>query len=232
MAFFEDKYGDVVRVVQIGDYSYELCGGTHVPQTGRVGFVKVLGESSIGSNLRRVEALTGIEGLRYVNAKLRDAERAAELIRVPTDELYEGIERLVATQKELQKALEQQERSGIAAAVDELVGQARDAGRGKIVVAKRTEPANVLRELAMALRDKLRSGVVILGTASNGSANLVAAASRDLGIDAREIVRAGAQHLGGKGGGKPDLAMGGGSNAAGIDDALAAAASEAERLIA
>ena len=231
MAFFEDKYGDVVRVVQIGDYSYELCGGTHVPQTGRVGFIKVLGEGSIGSNLRRVEALTGIEGLRYVNAKLHEAERAAELIKVPTDELYQGIERLVATQKELQKALDRQERSGIAAAVDELVAQAKDAGRGKLVVAKRTEPAGVLRELAMALRDRIRSGVIVLGTASNGSANLVAATTKDLGVDAREILRAGAAHIGGKAGGKPDLAMGGGPNPAGIDEALAVAQAEAERLL-
>jgi alanyl-tRNA synthetase len=231
MAFFEDKYGDVVRVVQIGDYSYELCGGTHVPHTGRVGFVKVLGEASIGSNLRRVEALTGLEGLRYVNQKLREAERAAALIKVPTDELYQGIERLVATQKEMQKALEQQARSGVAAAVDELVREAREAGRGKLVVAKRSESAGVLRELAIALRDKLRAGVVILGTASDGGANLVAAASKDLGVDARMILSAGAPHIGGKAGGKPDLAMGGGPDPAGIDRALAAATTEAERLL-
>ncbi len=231
MAFFEDKYGDVVRVVEIGKYSYELCGGTHVPHTGRVGFVKVLGEGSIGSNLRRVEALTGIEGLHWVNGKLRDAERAAALIKVPTDELYEGIERLLHTQKELQRELEKRERSGVATAVEELVRTATPAGRGKVVAAKRPENAGVLREMAQQIRAKLGSGVVILGTAGDGSANLVAAVSHDSGVDARDVLRAGAVHIEGKAGGKPELAMGGGSKPSGIDEAIAAAKSEAERLL-
>jgi alanyl-tRNA synthetase len=235
MAFFEDKYGDEVRVVEVGEYSRELCGGTHVRHTGEVGLVKVLGEGSIGSNIRRVEALTGLEGLRWVNERLRRAERAAELLRVPSDELTEGVERLLRSQKELQRALDQQQRSGVAEAVGELTSQAREIGRGKLLVSRRPEAVGPLRELAVAVRDKLGRSVVILGTAGEGSANLVAAVSSDLvgtGIDARELLAPTREHIQGGGGGKPDLAMSGGRRPEGLDEALAAAAREAELALA
>jgi alanyl-tRNA synthetase len=230
MAFFEEKYGDVVRVVEIGDYSYELCGGTHVPATGNVGFVKLLGEGSIGSNIRRVEALTGAEGLKWVNTRLRERERAADLIKVPPDELIQGIERLVKTQKDLEKQLGAQQRAGVGSAVEELVAQAHDLPKGKLVVAKRPESANVLRELASTLRDKLGDAVVILGTASDG-AKVIVATTKSIGIDGVAIAKAAGPHIGGGGGGRPELAMAGGSNLEGIDQALAAAKSEAEKLL-
>ncbi|MEX2394730.1 MAG: alanine--tRNA ligase [Actinomycetota bacterium] len=228
MAFFEEKYGDVVRVVGIGDYSYELCGGTHVGATGRIGFVKLLGESSIGSNIRRIEALTGAEGLRFVNQRLRAAERAAELVRVAPDELVSGIERLVSAQKELQKQLEALARSGIGAAVDELIGQARDAGAAKLLVARRDGDANVIRDLAVALRDKLGPSVVVLGASENGAPKLVVATTKSLDIDARAILKPAAPHIQGGAGGKPELAMAGGRDASGLDEALAIAGREAE----
>jgi alanyl-tRNA synthetase len=228
MAFFEEKYGNVVRVVEIGDYSYELCGGTHVEHTGRVGFVKLLGEGSIGSNIRRVEALTGVEGLRWVNARLREAERAAALVRVGPEELVAGVERLLKAQKDLEKEMAARERSGIATAVDELVSSARDVGSAKIVVARRPEAVGVLGDLAVAVRDKLGRGVVVLGTAGNGTANLVAAVTKDLGIDARELLRAAATRIDGGAGGRPDRATAGGRRAAGLDEALEVARNEAE----
>jgi alanyl-tRNA synthetase len=228
MAFFEEKYGDVVRVVGIGDYSFELCGGTHVPQTGRIGFVKLLGEGSIGSNIRRVEALTGTEGLRFVNDRLRHAQRAAELAKVPVDELVDGIERLLRTQKELEKQLAARQQAGVGAAVEELSAQARDIGRGKLLVVRRTEDADTLRTLASTLRDKLTPAVVILGSADNGSPKLVAAVTKDLGIDAKALLAEAAKRVGGGSGGKPDLAMAGGRNAEGLDEALAVATREAE----
>jgi alanyl-tRNA synthetase len=231
LAFFEDKYGDEVRVVQVGEYSRELCGGTHVHHTGNIGFVKVLGESSVGANIRRVEALTGLEGLRWVNRRLHAAERAAELVRAPADELLAGIERLVAAQKELQKRLEQQQRAGVGEALSELVARARDAARGKIVVARRGEDVGVLRELAASVRDRLGASVVVLGTAGDGRANLVAAATKGL-VDAREILRPAAERIGGGAGGKPELAMAGGRQAGAIDEALAVAGAEAERALA
>jgi len=228
LAFFEEKYGDEVRVVRVGDYSYELCGGTHVPHTGRVGFVKLLGEGSIGSNIRRVEALTGAEGLRWVNARLREAARAADLVRSTPDELVSGIERLLKTQKDLERALAARERSGIGAAVDELVPTARDAGSAKLVVARRPEAVGVLRDLAVAVRDKLGRGVVILGTTGDGSVNLVGAVTKDLGVDARELLRAAAERIGGGAGGKPELAMAGGRRPEGLDEALEVARRDAE----
>src|SRR5205823_13491188 len=180
-----------------------------VHHTGNVGFVKILGESSIGSNIRRVEALTGIEGLRWVNRRLRSAEHAAELVRAPTDELVAGIERLIATQKDLQRRLEQQQRAGVGEALSELVTQARTEPKGKLVVAKRSEDVGVLRELAAAVRDKLGSSIVVLGTAGDGRANLVAAATKGL-VDAREILKPAAERIGGGAGGKPELALAGG----------------------
>ncbi len=231
MAFFEEKYGDEVRVVEIGDYSYELCGGTHVPHTGRVGFVKLLGEGSIGSNIRRVEALTGVEGLKWVNARLREAERAAELVKVGSDDLVSGIERLLKTQKELEKRLEAQQRSGVSAAVDELAPKARDAGKAKLLVARRDDALNVLRDLAASVRDKIGPSIVILGAAADGKVNLAAAATKSLGVDAKEILRAAAQRIGGGAGGKPDLAMAGGRQPEGLDEALAVAEREAENAL-
>jgi alanyl-tRNA synthetase len=235
MAFFEEKYGDVVRVVGIGDYSYELCGGTHVPQTGRIGFVKLLGEGSIGSNIRRVEALTGAEGLRWVNEQLRRAERAADLVRVPSDELVEGIERLIRTQKDLEKQLAAVQQAGVGAAVGELVGQARDAGKAKLLVARRTENADALRKLATSLRDKLGPSVVILGSADDGSPKLVAAVTKSLteslGIDAKALLMPAAKRIGGGAGGKPDLSSAGGRDSSALDEALALATKEAEQAL-
>jgi alanyl-tRNA synthetase len=232
MAFFEEKYGDEVRVVEIGDYSYELCGGTHVPHTGRVGFVKLLGEGSIGSNIRRVEALTGVEGLKWVNSRLREAERAAELVKVGSDDLVSGIERLLKTQKELEKRLEAQQRSGVSAAVDELIPKARDVGRGKLIVERRDQDMSVLGDLAAAVRDKLGPSIVVLGAAADGRAGIAAATSKSLGIDAREVLRPAAVQIGGNAGGKPLLARGGGPQAGSLDQALAVAAREAENALA
>ena len=231
MAFFEDKYGDVVRVVEIGDYSYELCGGTHVPHTGRVGMVKILGEGSIGSNIRRVEALTGAEGLRFVNARLEQAQRAAELVKVAPDELLAGVERLIKTQKDLEKQLAAQARSGVGDAITELADKAQDLPKGKLVVARRTEDAGVLRELAASLRDKLNPAIVVLGRAGDGSANLVCAVTKSLGIEAKTVINDAAQRIGGRSGGKPDLAMGGGNQPDALDDALGLAGAEAQRLL-
>ena len=228
MAFFEEKYGDEVRVVEIGDYSYELCGGTHVPHTGRVGFVKLLGEGSIGSNIRRVEALTGVEGLKWVNTRLREAERAAVLVKVGSDDLVAGIERLLKTQKELEKRLEAQQRSGVSAAVEDLAPQARDVGKAKLLVARRDDALNVLRDLAASVRDKIGPSIVILGAAADGKVNLAAAATKSLGVDAKQILRAAAERIGGGAGGKPDLAMAGGRQPEGLDEALAVAEREAK----
>ncbi len=232
MAFFEEKYGDEVRVVEIGDYSYELCGGTHVPYTGRVGFVKLLGDGSIGSNIRRVEALTGVEGLKWVNTRLWEAERAAELVKVGSDDLVSGIERLLKTQKELEKRLDAQQRSGVSAAVDELSPQARNVGKAKLLVARRDDALNVLRDLAASVRDKIGPSIVILGAAADGKVNLAAAATKSLGVDAKQILRAAAEHIGGGAGGKPDLAMAGGRQPEGLDEALAVAEREAKNALA
>jgi alanyl-tRNA synthetase len=176
-----------------------------------------------------VEALTGAEGLRWVNTRLAERERAADMIKVPPDELLQGIERLIKTQKELEKQLEAQQRAGVASAVDELVAQANELGKGKLLVAKHEGDADTLRKLAASLRDKLGDSVVILGTADGGAPKLVAAVSKALGLNAKDLLADAAKRIGGGAGGKPDLAMAGGRNADGLDEALATARAEAER---
>ncbi len=232
MAFFEEKYGDVVRVVGIGDYSFELCGGTHVPQTGNIGFVKLLGEGSIGSNIRRVVALRGTEGLRWVYDRLRQAQRAAELVRSSPDELVAGVERLLKMQKDLEKQLASLQASGVAGAVDVLVGQANDTPKGKLLVARRSEDADTIRKLAVSLRDKLGPSIVVLGTGQGGSPKLVAAVHKSLGLDGKQLLGPAAKRIGGGAGGKPDLAMAGGRDLEGLDEALVIAAKEAEDALA
>jgi alanyl-tRNA synthetase len=236
LAFFEDKYGDTVRVVEVGDYSRELCGGTHVGHTGRVGFVRILREGSIGSNVRRVEALTGVQGLRHVQQRLRALERAAELTRVAPEEIVDGVERLLRAQKDLQRAIEHQQRAQATGAVDELAAAARELPKGKLVVARRTEDPKTLEKLVESLRDKLAPrAVVVIGRAGDGSANLFAGVTPSLaqeGIDAAGILATAAQHIGGRASGKkPTFARGGGGKPDGLDAALRTAGAEAERLL-
>jgi alanyl-tRNA synthetase len=231
LAFFEDKYGDTVRVVQVGDYSRELCGGTHVGRTGRVGFVKIVREGSIGSSVRRVEALTGLHGIRYVNERLRRLERAAELARVSPDQMDEGVQRLISAGKKMERELEAERSRRAGSAVQELIQGARDVDGARIVVASRDDDVDTLRKLAAAVRDKLGRGAVVLGRTSDKGVNVVAATTAEL--DARELITAAAAHIGGKAptGPKRDFAMTGGGNSAGLDAALAAAVREAERAL-
>jgi alanyl-tRNA synthetase len=227
MALFGEKYGDFVRVVEVGDYSKELCGGTHVHHTGQVGVIKVLGESSIGAGIRRVEAYTGAAGLQYLNAQADRLRRAAELLRTDPEQVVERLEKLLETSKGLEAQLAKQKAAGIEDEVKSvLTSDAVQAmGSAKLVMLRRDGRAvDELRKLAVTLRDRLGSAVVVVGTAQE-KANLVVAVSRDLvsrGVSAQELLAPGAARLGGGGGGKPDLAVAGGSRTAELDAALAA----------
>ncbi|MDQ3986552.1 MAG: alanine--tRNA ligase [Actinomycetota bacterium] len=230
MAIFGEKYGDFVRVVEIGDYSKELCGGTHVPHTSQVGVIVVTSESSVGANLRRVEALTGDEGLRFLERRSEVLQRAAELLRSPPEEVVDRIERLLAQQREMERRLAGVERASTEREAAELAARAEDLGGARLLVLRKDVEVDALRRLVQQVKGRLGSCIVVFGTGGAGRANLVAGVSKDLverGISARDLLGAGAQLLGGGAGGKPELAISGGRSADKLDDALAAVAAAA-----
>jgi alanyl-tRNA synthetase len=234
MAIFGEKYGDFVRVVEVGDYSKELCGGTHVPHTSNVGLVVVTSEGSVGANLRRIEALVGQEGLDFVDRRLRVLERAASLLKAAPEELDERIERLLATQREMEQRLAQVEKASAEEDAAALAGAAVDVDGVRMVAARRDLDVDALRSLAQSLKGRLGSAVVVLGTAGEGRANLVGAVSKDVaarGVTARDVLAPGAEVLGGGAGGKPELAVSGGPRAERIEEAIDASAAEARRLL-
>ncbi|MDQ3952075.1 MAG: alanine--tRNA ligase [Actinomycetota bacterium] len=230
MAIFGEKYGDFVRVVEVGDYSKELCGGTHVAHTSQIGVVVVTGESSVGANLRRVEALVGEEGLRFLESKLAVLTRAAAVLKTNPDEVAERVERLVSSHKELERKLAETEQRSLEADAAALADAAQDLDGTRIVVARRDLGVDALRKLAQSLKGRLGSVVVVLGASGGGKANLVAALSKDLvsrGLSARELLGPGAGLLGGGAGGKPELSISGGPAADKLDEALEAVAAAA-----
>ena len=226
VALFGETYGDYVRVVEVGDYSKELCGGTHVHHTGQVGVIKILGESSVAAGTRRIESYTGVAGLNYLNTQAERLRRAAELLRTDPEGVIDRLEKLLESSKALEAQISKQKAAGVEEEAKAILGSddVRPVGSSKLVVLKRDgRSVDELRKLAITLRDRLASAVVALGTALDGKANLVVAVSRDLvqrGISAQDLVAPGAARLGGRGGGKPDLVVGGGTRVAELDAAL------------
>ena len=228
MALFGEKYGDYVRVVEVGDYSKELCGGTHVHHTGQVGVIKILGESSVAAGTRRIESYTGVAGLTYLNDQASRLRRVAEMLKSEPEQVPERLEKLLETHKALEAQVSKQKAAGVEEEVKAILGSpdVRPAGPAKLVVLKRDgRSVDDLRKLAILLRDRLAPAVIALGTALDGKANLVVAVSRDLvgqGVSAQDLIVPGAARLGGRGGGKPDLVVGGGTQVAELDAALEA----------
>ena len=237
IGLFGEKYGDVVRVVDIGDFSRELCGGTHVGHGSQVGPVRVLGESSIGANLRRVEALTGMDALRYFDRERQLLAEVATLLRTRPEDAPEQLRRRLETLAEALRELDRLRQMELSARAAELAGRARPVNGGWLVVERVPDAsADELRQLANDVRDRRGAGpgVVVLGSDHDGRGNLVGVVTRDLagaGVSAREVVMPAARAIGGGAGGKGDMATGGGSAVDKLDDALAAAEAEARRVL-
>jgi alanyl-tRNA synthetase len=230
MAIFGEKYGDFVRVVEVGEYSKELCGGTHVPHTSNIGVIVLTSEGSIGANIRRVEALVGRDGIDYLQRKVDVLERAAESLRTSPDEVADKVERLLQTQKEMEHRLAEIEKRSAESDAVSLARASVDIDGTRLVVARRDVGVDSLRSLAQSLKGRLGSAVIVLGTAGEGRANLVGAVTKDLaerGISARDLLKPGADLLGGGAGGKQDLAISGGPSADRIEEAIEAVASAA-----
>ncbi len=224
-ALFDEKYGEKVRVVRIADYSLELCGGTHVAFTGEIGVFKLLHEGGIGAGLRRIEALTGTGAYRYFSENEKMLKEAASLLKSTPAALLPRLQELLGAYKELQRKVKTlQQQTGLAQATS-LLGQV-DYSSGVPLIAATVEAqdAESLRLYLDKLRDSLKSGVVLLGTVTNGKVLFAAAVTNDLvkkGIHAGKLVAEVARITGGGGGGRPDMAQAGGKNIKKIEQALA-----------
>ena len=230
MAIFGEKYGDFVRVVEVGDYSKELCGGTHVPHTGGIAVGILTSEGSIGANLRRVEALVGQEGIDFLARRAAVLERAARALKANPDDVADRVERLLVTQKEMEARLGDIEKRAAETEASQLAESAVNIDGARLVIARRDVGVDQLRSFAQSLRSRIGSGIVVLGTAQEGKANLVGAVTGDLvrrGISARDLLAPGAALLGGGAGGKAELAISGGAQVDALDEALRSVAGAA-----
>jgi alanyl-tRNA synthetase len=227
LAFFGDKYGEVVRVVEIGDYSKELCGGTHTPSVGQVGPLVVIGESSIGSNLRRIEAFSGDHAYEYLAGLRRRLNDVGRLLRAQPDEVPGRVEALLQRARELEETLAAIGQRSRAEDAIEIAGSAERLGEMHWAVASAGEmPPDQLRALALQVRERLGRGVVVLGSTNGGKGALLGAVSGDLvaaGVSAAELILPAARILGGGGSRDPELAQAGGPHGERLDDALDAA---------
>ncbi|MCM2265069.1 MAG: alanine--tRNA ligase [Desulfuromonadales bacterium] len=230
-ALFGEKYGDRVRVVRVGEVSMELCGGTHVGAAGDIGLFKIVQETGIAAGVRRIEAVTGERAVALVQEQEEALDRLANLVKSDRTQLENRLLRLVERQKELEREVEAIERRAQAGQADSILDRTREIGGVKVLVAG-VAPADGkgLREMADRLRDKLGSGVVAIGCPFDGKANLLVAVTKDLTdrLRAGDLVAAMAAEVGGRGGGRPDLAQAGGTQPERLDAALA----KAEALIA
>jgi alanyl-tRNA synthetase len=227
MALFGEKYGDEVRVVEVGDYARELCGGTHVARSGQLGLVKILNEQSIGSGVRRVEALVGIDAFGFLAKEHLLVSRLAELFRVPNDEVADRVQLTVTALRDAEKELEKLRAQMVLGGAGALAGQARDLGGVAYVGTEAPEGAagNDVRTLAQEIRGKIDAGrpaVVAVAARANGKASLIVAINapaKGRGLSAADLVKGA---LSGRGGGNADLAQGGGVPADQVPALLAA----------
>ena len=233
MMLFGEKYGDEVRVLDIGT-SRELCGGTHVARTGDIGFFKVLSEGGVASGIRRIEATTGRGALDYVQTQENRLARAAQLLKAPIAEIETRIAQLQESVKAAEKELARIKAKSAASAGSDLAGGAVDVKGAKVLAAAVDAlDGKALRETMDKLKDKLGSAAIVLGSVADGKVTLIAGVTHDLTskVKAGELVNHVAQQVGGKGGGRPDMAQAGGTNPAALPAALASVrAWVAERL--
>ena len=223
MALFEEKYGDRVRVVSLSNFSKELCGGTHTSQTGNIGLFKIISEYSVASGVRRIEALTGKAAVEFVQKNESILQKTAGMVKDKVDNLPQRIEKLLLSQKSLEKELE-----NLKAKIASIsAGQAEadiQMVKGIKVLVKRVsaDKPSALRDLADKFRDKIQSGIVVLGSTEGSKVFLIAVVTKDLTdrYHAGEIIKKIAAHVGGGGGGRPDMAQAGGDQPENLDSAL------------
>ncbi|WP_314919809.1 alanine--tRNA ligase [Pseudomonas helleri] len=225
MALFGEKYGDSVRVLSMGgDFSVELCGGIHAQRTGDIGLMKITSEGGVASGVRRIEAVTGAAALAYLNAAEEQLKEAASLVKGSRDNLVDKLSAVLERNRQLEKQLEQLQAKAASAAGDDLSSSAVDV-KGVNVLAARLDgqDGKALLALVDQLKNKLGRAVILLGSVHEDKVVLVAGVTKDLTgqLKAGDLMKQAAAAVGGKGGGRPDMAQGGGVDAAALDAALA-----------
>lgn len=224
MALFGEKYGDVVRVVDMGGYSIELCGGAHLKNTAQVGSFKIISENGVAAGVRRIEALTGQEALRHYQAQEEEIKAVCRMVKSTPDKLLARLEQILAEQKETAKELEKLKAKMAGGAADEILNNKTEIGGVGVLAAEvKDADANALRTMGDQLKQKLGSGVIVLASGKDGKVNLVVMATDDVvkkGVHAGNIIKAAAAVCGGGGGGRPNMAQAGGKDASKIAQAL------------
>ena len=223
MALFGEKYGAEVRVLKMGDHSTELCGGTHVTRTGDIGLFRIASEGGVAAGVRRIEAVTGENALAWVAELQARINSAAAALKAQPSDLVGKIGGLLETNKALEKEIAALKGKLAAGQGDELLAKAQDVKGVKLLAAQVEADANGLRTLMDQLKNKLGSGIVLLGAAGEGKASLIAGVTADLTgkVKAGELVNFVAQQVGGKGGGRPDMAQAGGTQPENLPGAIA-----------
>ncbi|OYW91337.1 MAG: alanine--tRNA ligase, partial [Alishewanella sp. 32-51-5] len=226
MALFGEKYDDEVRVLSMGDFSIELCGGTHVERTGDIGFFKIVSEGGIASGVRRIEAVSGPAAIQYLQQLDRQISQAASLLKGDAFSLVERVQQTLDRSKQLEKEIEQLKAKLASYAGASLTANVQQLGEVKVLVQQleQTDP-KALRTLLDELKNKLGSSVVLLATVNDDKVSLIAGVSSDLTakVHAGQLVGWAAGQLGGKGGGRPDMAQAGGTDTAALPAVLKAA---------
>ncbi len=224
VALFGEKYGDTVRVLKMGEFSMELCGGTHVNRTGDIGLMKIISETGIAAGVRRIEAVTGRHATDWIEQQEEKLVRIADLVRGNRDDALDKVKQLVDRGKQLEKELQQLKSKLASSAGSDLASQAQDINGIKVLAAK-LEGADVptLRSTLDQLKNKLGAAAVVLAAVNNGKISLVAGVTKEQTklIKAGDLVNAVATQVGGKGGGRPDMAQAGGTDPDALDGALA-----------
>ena len=224
MALFGEKYGDVVRVVTMGDFSIELCGGAHLTNTAQVGSFKIISENGIAAGVRRIEALTGTEALKYYQSQEEQIKNICKVVKTNTENVVNRVEQIVAEQKEMSKEIEKLKSKLAGSAVEEILSQKQEISGVSVVCAKvQDADGNALKTIGDQLKVKLVSGVVVLASGKGDKVNLLAMATDDVvkkGVHAGNIIKAAAACCGGGGGGRPNMAQAGGKDASKMEQAL------------
>lgn len=222
-ALFEEKYGDLVRVISLGDFSKELCGGTHTDFTGNIGLFRIIDESSVASGVRRIEAVTGSAALAYSQKNSKVLQDTANLLRENPDAVPQRIEKILSLQKSLEKEVEQLKVKVASLSAGETEVEIKTINGIKVLARKvLVDNPAALRDLADRLRDKIKSGIVVLGSLAGSKVLLITVVTKDLTdrFHAGNIINQVASIVGGSGGGRPDMAQAGGTKPEKLDEAL------------